>query len=139
MKIFILLLLIQAHAAGTLTGEFVKARDPFRAPQIKKVLQGVKAELEQFSVDAFKMTGVVTGPDHMRGMVMSPDGKTYFVSERMKIGNRSGEIKRITTESIVVREKIVNILGENEYFDTEIKLNADALLQTPKQPGVPGQ
>jgi Tfp pilus assembly protein PilP len=56
-------------------------------------------------------------------MVLAPDKKTHYVTEGMRMGTRDGVIKRITTKTVVVREKVVNPLGEVEQFDTEISID----------------
>lgn len=104
------------------TDEYLKARDPFRSPPFDKILIGTKDELELYGLDSIKMIGVLTGPDRLRAMLQIPDGKTFLVSERMKVGIHQGIIKKITPDEVIVREKVKNILGEDEYIDSEIPL-----------------
>ncbi len=113
------------HGVVQSTDDFIKARDPFKAPKLPAAKVAVRSELELYSVESLKMIGVLTGPDHMRAMVLTPDGVTHLVSERMKIGMRDGFVKKITTEQIIVREKMMNIMGEEESMDTEIHLVAE--------------
>ena len=103
--------------------EYLKLRDPFRRPIGERGRQDVRSELEQGAVSDFKLVGVLTGPVRLRAMVQAPSGKTFFVSKNMKIGQRDGRIRRITVDSIVVREKVVNILGQEESVDSELFLN----------------
>ncbi len=100
----------------------LKLRDPFKRPQIQNTLLGAKSELETIPVEQFKMLGVLTGPEKVRAMIAGPSGKTYFVSENMKVGVHRGWIKRITPQSVVVREKIVNLLGKEEEVDSVVSL-----------------
>jgi Tfp pilus assembly protein PilP len=58
-------------------------------------------------------------------MVQAPNGKTYFVTERMAIGDRKGVIRKITDQQIVVREKVVNVLGMEETVNSTIELPPD--------------
>lgn len=102
--------------------DYKKFRDPFKEPIISET-QVFKSDLEKFAVTDFKVTGVITGPIRMRAMLLAPDGKTHYVSEKMKIGLRDGVIVKITTKTVVVREKVVNPLGEVELFDTEIGID----------------
>ncbi|MBI4925750.1 MAG: pilus assembly protein PilP, partial [Bdellovibrio sp.] len=111
-----------AETAVPMLSEYLKARDPFRMPSLKKIQEEITNDLEKFSADAFKMIGVVTGPDHLRAVLLAPNGKTYIVAEKMKIGQRGGTIKKIDSNFILFREKIVNIIGEEEFFDTEIRM-----------------
>ncbi|MBC7691104.1 MAG: pilus assembly protein PilP [Methylotenera sp.] len=102
--------------------ELLTVRDPFKRPEMPKTKIAIKSELEKFPTTDYKMVGVLTGPEKMRAMVKAPDGRTYFVYESMKMGIREGVIRKITTETILVREKIVNILGQEENIDTELQL-----------------
>lgn len=101
----------------------LKMRDPFKAPEFKLKAYELLSELEKYNIDQFKLLGVITGPKHMKALIKAPDGKTYFVGPKTKIGTRQGVIFRMTTESIFIREKITNVLGEIENLDTEIILN----------------
>lgn len=111
-----------AEKTGPTPEELLKLRDPFKRPAISAALSVQKSELERFPVEQFKMVGITTGPDKLRAMIVDPNGKTYFVSERERIGVRSGFIRRISVEGIIVREKITNVLGKEENIDFEMKL-----------------
>lgn len=102
--------------------DYKKFRDPFKEPAYSEA-QEFRTDLERFAVTDFKVTGVITGPIRMRAMLLSPDGKTHYVSEKMKVGLRDGIVVKITTKSVVIREKVVNPLGEIELFDTEIGMD----------------
>lgn len=105
--------------------DILNKRDPFKKPDLlaKRRKNGVLAsELEQIPVQDFKMVGVVTGPTRLKAMILAPNGKTYFVSERDRIGVNKGVIKKITSEAIVVRERVLNLLGKEEDILTEITL-----------------
>lgn len=111
-----------ASVAGNGAVDYKKFRDPFKEPAYIES-QELRTDLERFAVTDFKVTGVVTGPIRMRAMLLAPDGKTHYVSEKMKVGLRDGVVVKITTKSVVVREKVVNPLGEVELFDTEIGID----------------
>lgn len=124
-----------ALAAAPSTGspiDYKKFRDPFKEPPSSEVTE-VKSDLERYAVTDFKVVAVITGPLRMRAMIVSPDSKTHYVSEKMKIGLRDGVIVKITTKTIVVREKVMNPLGEVELFDTEIGMNQPAVAGTSNQ------
>jgi Tfp pilus assembly protein PilP len=101
-----------------------KIRDPFKRPEILRAQQEAKSDLERYSIDQFRMTGVLLG-ERMRAMVRAPNGKSYFLQENMKIGVRKGVVRRITADTIVVRERVVNILGEEEDVNVEIRMGGD--------------
>ncbi len=105
--------------------EMLKLRDPFRAPEILSLkAQLPKTDLERYPLDEYKLLGVITGPNRLRALLLCPNGKTYFVGEKTKIGMHRGIIRRITPDRIDVREKITNALGQEENLDGEIRLSA---------------
>jgi Tfp pilus assembly protein PilP len=110
---------------------YQKTRDPFRKPSAPGNPDLNRSDLESYPAEGFKMVGVVTGFNKLRAMVSAPNGKTYFVSEKMKIGVRKGYIRKITADQILVREKIVNVLGEEE--------NVDVLIPMESKPLTPGE
>ena len=110
-----------AQAADVPASEMLNLRDPFRRPEIK--IENVQRNpLENFPIDQIKIMGIVTGPHHMRAMVGTPDGKTLFISENTKMGQHQGVVTKITADLIRVREKIVNVLGQEESLETDILL-----------------
>ncbi len=112
--------------------DYKKFRDPFKEPAIAEILDS-RSDLEKYAVTDFKVVAIITGPLRMRAMLIAPDSKTHYVAEKMKIGLRDGVIVKITTKTIVVREKVVNPLGEVEQFDTEIGLDQPAVAGTTPQ------
>ena len=107
-------------------------RDPFRKPEFQSSERESQTDLEKYSVGDLKLVGVLTGPLRVRAMVVAPDGKTYYVAEKMKVGLRNGIVTRITTRSIQIQEKIVNALGETESVDSEILLPTGKSKETKK-------
>lgn len=109
-----------------ITDELMRMRDPFKRPKApKKGGDEVVTLLETIPVSAFKMLGVVTGPDRVRAMLADGQGRTHFVAENMRIGTRKGRIIRISPEKVVVRERIPNVLGVIEDIDTVLSLPSD--------------
>lgn len=123
------LLLTEASAFGAtqLPEAVLKERDPFKRPPIKMGAEGPKSELQSFPVEKFKLLGVMTGEGgHMKAMLQAPNNRTYFVQEKMFIGIRNGFITKITDDAVIVREKIVNVFGQEEAVNSEILLPSDA-------------
>lgn len=102
-------------------------RDPFRRPALKagegKDEGGKVPELERYSVDEFKLVGVITGTRKNKAMLVTPDGKMHIVSESARIGHRHGIIRKIAPGKVDIEEKSVNILGEEEKSETTIELS----------------
>jgi Tfp pilus assembly protein PilP len=77
--------------------------------------------LEKIPLSEIEILGVMTGPKKARAMLkVKNKDKTYFVTKGVKLGDREGEIIKVTTKSVTVREKVINPLGETETLDTEI-------------------
>jgi Tfp pilus assembly protein PilP len=110
------------HEGPMIADELFKIRDPFKMPELEKIELTPKTDLERFPVEAFKLMGVLTGPEKLRAMVQAPDGKTYFVAEASRIGIKGGIVKKITPTSIKIREKFVNMIGREEDIESEIRM-----------------
>lgn len=105
--------------------DLIHVRDPFKRPDAAVVNAAPKLPLEQFPLDQIKMIGVLTGPVRIRALVQTPDGKTHFVAEKMKMGQRSGVVRKIMADAILVREKVVDVFGQEENLDSQIRLQLD--------------
>jgi Tfp pilus assembly protein PilP len=112
---------VSANAAVDIPRDLLKERDPFKMPPIVRG-EGPKSELESFPAADFKLIGVLSGGKDLRAMIASPNGRTYFVRPGMVMGVRKGKIRKITETAIYVREKIVNVLGDEEDVDTVLNL-----------------
>jgi Tfp pilus assembly protein PilP len=104
-----------------ISNDLLTLRDPFKAPKLDVSVEK-RGDLERYPVEEYKLSGVMTGPDRTRAMIQAPDGNSYLVSEKMKIGMNHGIIKSITPEKLVVKERMQNAIGQEEIFETEIKL-----------------
>jgi hypothetical protein len=89
---------------------------------VKVELSKSLTELERFPVEQFTLVGVTTGPSRTQALLRAPDGKTYIASIRMKIGTKGGVIYGISTEAVFVREKMTNVIGQDENIDSVISL-----------------
>lgn len=99
-------------------------RDPFSrfiAKSEDRVDQALIPELERFDLEQFKLVGIITGAKRNKALLTAPDGKMHVISERATIGTRRGTVTRITPGAIVVHEKVVNLLGQEEGVDTQIE------------------
>lgn len=92
-------------------------RDPF-APIIvraaKKGKRGDRPPLERYSINEFKLSGIIWGGFGYNAILEGPDGKGYFVRVGTVLGPNGGIIKKITQNSLVVVEKFKNYAGESE-------------------------
>lgn len=118
---------IPASASGTemasgLSEEYLRLRDPFKRPMTASATTVAKTPLESFQVSEFKMVAVLTGPHQTRAIVVDPLGNSFFVGLNTKMGTHDGKVIQISGERIRVREKIANVLGQMESFDTDLLL-----------------
>lgn len=102
--------------------ERLNMRDPFKMPEIPIEKLSPRTELERLPLESYKLIGILTGPERMKAMLQTSEGRTYFAMERMKIGLNGGVILKITSDGIIVREKMINILGQEEITDIDIQL-----------------
>ncbi len=109
--------------------DILKIRDPFRGPALEGDGLGdeMGGGLESFPASDFKLLGVVTGPKRFKAMVLAPNGKTYFVATKDHIGIRKGTVERILSDRLIVRERVTNLIGQEEHIFTAIVMNKDRL------------
>lgn len=100
----------------------MKMRDPYRMPVLKSQGDGVKiAELERFPIDQFKLVGIIAGTKRNKAMLVGPDNRMHIVGELTRIGTRKGVVKKIKKDQVLVHEKIVNVLGNEETLDVTLE------------------
>lgn len=105
-----------------------KLRDPFRKLQLKveKVADITRPpDLESMAIEDLQLVGVMTGPKQRKALISAPGGKMFIIAENTKLGLRRGFVKKITPNRIVVTERMVNLLGEEEKYDSYIEFSAD--------------
>jgi type IV pilus assembly protein PilP len=93
-------------------------RDPFEA-LVKEKQQPVvvvppgpvidptrpREPLERFDLSALKLMGIVWGGQSRRALVRAPDGKGYFVTIGMYMGQNGGRIIAIEEDHLILEEK----------------------------------
>ena len=67
--------------------------------------------LQSYDLSQFRLAGVIVGKGASRAMVIAPDGKSYILSEGVKIGKNSGVVITISSESVLVEEKYFDFSG----------------------------
>ncbi|MBI2711962.1 MAG: pilus assembly protein PilP [Bdellovibrio sp.] len=101
---------------------FLEVRDPFKKPELLQEKVVKKTPLEKFPADGYIYRGLLTGPVKLRALIVDPEGNTFFVSEKMHLGSKGGVIVSITPEKIKVREKALNLLGQEESVYVELTM-----------------
>lgn len=99
-------------------------RDPF-SRLVQKDGEGIAdtqiPELERHDIDKLKLVGVITGPRKNKALIMTPDSKMHVVAENAVLGTRKGHVVRIERDGVVVHEKVVNLLGQEESVESTIE------------------
>jgi type IV pilus assembly protein PilP len=100
-------------------------RDPFEA-LVKEKQQPVvvvppgpvidptrpREPLERFDLSALKLMGIVWGERGRRALVRAPDGKGYFVTIGMYLGQNGGRIVAIEEDYLILEEKHRDLEGK---------------------------
>ncbi|MFQ5872747.1 MAG: pilus assembly protein PilP [Dehalococcoidia bacterium] len=67
--------------------------------------------LERFDLSTLKLMGIIWGGLGRRGIIRAPDGKGYFVTVGMYMGQNCGEIEAIEDDRLIIKEKHRNLEG----------------------------
>jgi Tfp pilus assembly protein PilP len=87
-------------------------RDPFK-PFIKIIEQkevkpGVSKSLpplKRYSLEQFRLVGIVSVGQHPKAMIVDPEKNTYVLGVGDEIGNKDGKIVEVRDNGIMVEEK----------------------------------
>jgi hypothetical protein len=99
-------------------------RDPFRIPEVVLAKSAPKEPLELISIEKIELLGITRGKSRVVAMIREKEsGKTWFVRESEKLGDRGGVIEKITSKKMIIREQSMNALGQVEVRRFDIELN----------------
>ena len=99
--------------------EFVYVTDGRRDPfvPLSRIRRPIEASVEpatplqSYDLNQFRLAGVIVGKGASKAMVIAPDGKSYILSEGVKIGKNNGVVITISSESVLVEEKYFDFSG----------------------------
>ena len=99
--------------------EFVYVTDGRRDPfvPLSRIRRPIEASdepatpLQSYDLSQFRLAGVIVGKGASKALVIAPDGKSYILSEGVKIGKNSGVVITISSESVLVEEKYFDFSG----------------------------
>lgn len=109
-------------SAGPARLDFANRKDPFRPylqPKAEKnvALRARPANLlpiQSYSVEQFRVTGIIAGLRENKALVVDPAGKGYVVKTGMNIGSNNGVITKIGPSFIEVAEKYRDDAGKTK-------------------------
>ena len=106
----------------------VGKRDPFRsylAEMAKKSLERKAPRLsatEQYELDQYRLTGLVTGTSQPKAMVEDPGGVGHALRVGSRIGKNRGRVTRITNSFMIVTEEFVDAQDEKHRVNIKVAL-----------------
>jgi type IV pilus assembly protein PilP len=81
--------------------------------------------LEDYDISQFSLVAIIWSKEAYRALVGLPDGKYYTVLEGASLGLHGGKVKRITQDSVIVREYIRDYKGHLRAEDTVLRLREE--------------
>jgi Tfp pilus assembly protein PilP len=67
--------------------------------------------LERFDLSSLQLMGIVWGELGRRAVIRAPDGKGYFVTAGMFMGQNGGQVVAVENDRLVIKEKHRNMKG----------------------------
>ncbi|MGA1839555.1 MAG: pilus assembly protein PilP [bacterium] len=92
-------------------------RDPFysRLLEEKKKIEPNKQlfGVQRYDLAELKLVGIIWGGLGRKGVVETPEGKSYLLKVGSLVGKNGGVVKAITNQEIVIQEFVTDYLGNN--------------------------
>ena len=123
----------QAGSFATDSGDFSYdpngRRDPFRSYEweyMKRELADASevGPLEQFDLAQLSLVGIVWNVGRARALVQDPSGMSYVIAQGARMGKNEGLVLRIDDNLVVVRERYVDLYGNESTQDVEMRIRA---------------
>jgi type IV pilus assembly protein PilP len=114
-------------------GEFVYdptgRRDPFRSfewEHLKREFADAaqSGPLEQYDLAQLALVGVVWDVGRARALVRDPSGMSYVVAAGARMGKNEGLVTQINDNLLIVRERYVDLYGNESLQDVELRIRA---------------
>ena len=85
---------------------------------------GEEGPLEHFDLSQLELVGVVWSVGRARGLVQDPSGMSYVVAAGARMGKNDGLVTRIDDNLMVVRERYVDLYGNESTKEVEMRIRA---------------
>lgn len=103
-----------------------KLKNPFKPYIVKASLRAAvvvpTTPLQKYEIEHLRLVAVMWGADGAYAMVETPDGKGFSIRKGDPIGNRSGKVKKIDKDQVVVEERFTGAGGEVTTSEYALKL-----------------
>ena len=118
-----------ATAGGEFSYDPAGRRDPFRSfvwEYMKREFadSASRGPLEQYDLAQLELVGVVWDVGRARALVQDPSGMSYVVAAGARMGKNEGLVTRIDDNLVVVRERYVDLYGNEAMKDVEMRIRA---------------
>ena len=118
-----------AADAGDFSYDPSGRRDPFRSYEwehMKRELASAQQSgpLEHYDLSQLEVVGVVWDVGRARALVQDPSGMSYVVAAGARMGKNEGLVTRIDDNLMVVRERYVDLYGNESTKDVEMRIRA---------------
>lgn len=101
-------------------------RDPFYSKILEEEENIAKSKnafgLQKYDLTELKLGGIVWGSLGRKGVVETPEGKSYIIRVGTPIGKKGGMVKEITNKEVVILEFTTDYLGKRTSKHTVLKL-----------------
>ena len=92
-------------------------RDPFYSKLLeeKKKIEPNKQlfGVQRYDLTELKLVGIIWGDLGRKGVVETPEGKSYLLKVGTLVGKNGGVVKAITNQEVVIQEFVTDYLGNN--------------------------
>ena len=118
-----------APAGGEFVYDPTGRRDPFRSYEWEHMKRDFadsqqSGPLEQYDLTQLALVGVVWDVGRARALVQDPSGMSYVVAAGARMGKNDGLVTRIDDNLVVVRERYVDLYGNESSQDVELRIRA---------------
>jgi hypothetical protein len=116
-----------AGSGGDFSYDAKGRRDPFRSYEWEYMKREVAdsqraGPLEQYDLTQLAIVGVVWDVGRARALVRDPSGMSYVVATGARMGKNEGLVTRIDDNLVVVRERYVDLYGNETSQDVELRI-----------------
>ncbi|MGA1863730.1 MAG: pilus assembly protein PilP [bacterium] len=92
-------------------------RDPFYSKLLeeKKKIEPNKQlfGVQRYDLAELKLVGIIWGDLGRKGVVETPEGKSYLLKVGTLVGKNGGVVKAITNQELVIQEFVTDYMGNN--------------------------
>lgn len=114
----------------------VGKRDPFRsyladleeAGQVQRGATRAKSDLEKYTLDQLRLTGIITGIAVPIAMVEDPKGEGHKVKIGTRLGHNGGRITAILRDRVIITETFRDAAGRKRKVRQEISMPKENLI-----------